>query len=66
VSHFARIPDPGIYRRKLSPEQARHVVALKDDRRLSWCSIAAWYTRNGVPISYQAVRETYRRTRDAA
>lgn len=60
-SHFSHIDDPGQFRRRLSAEQARAVVRLKNERRLSWCSIAAWFTRNGTPVSYQAVRETYRR-----
>lgn len=61
-SHFAHIDDPGQFRRKLTPEQAERVVRLRHERKLSWCSIAAWFTRNGTPVSYQTVRETYKRT----
>ena len=61
MSYFATIPDPGVFTRKLSPDQVRRVVRMRDERGLTWCAIAAWFTRNGTPISYQAVRETYRR-----
>jgi hypothetical protein len=64
-SHFAHIADPGQFCRRLSPEQAAHVVRLKEDRGLTWGAIAAWFTRNGHPVSYQAVRETYRRAKAA-
>jgi hypothetical protein len=61
-SHFAHVADPGAFRRVLSPEQAERVVRMRDERGLTWGAIAAWFTRNGVKVSYQAVRETYRRT----
>lgn len=59
-SHFARIPDPGIYRRRLSPEQAQRLVEMKA-RGLTFGAIAHWFSRNGTPISYQAVKATYER-----
>jgi len=61
-SHFAHIDDPGQFRRKLSPEQAERVVRMKHERGLTFGAIAHWFTRNGVPISYQAVKATYERT----
>jgi hypothetical protein len=61
-SHFAHVPDPGVFKRKLTPEQAERVVRMKDERGLTWCAIAAWFTRNGTPVSYQAVRDAYYRT----
>jgi hypothetical protein len=63
-SHFAHIPDPGVFTRKLNDEQAQQVVRMKDERRLTWCAIAYWFTRNGTPVSYQAVRETYYRAKE--
>ena len=63
--HFAVVRDPGVFRRILSPEQAQRVVRMRDENRLSWPSIAAWFTRNGTPISYQAVKATYERTKPA-
>jgi hypothetical protein len=65
-SHFAHIPDPGVYRRKLTREQAERVVRMKDERGLSWSSIAAWFTRNGTPIDYGTARNTYHRVRREA
>jgi hypothetical protein len=60
-SHFAHVSDPGVFRRRLSQEQAQRVVRMKNERGLTWGAIAHWFTRNGTPVSYQAVRETYRR-----
>jgi hypothetical protein len=58
MSHFATLPDPGVYRRILNAEQAQRVVAMRD-RGMSWAAIAAWFTRNGTPVSYQAVRTAH-------
>jgi hypothetical protein len=55
MSHFSRIPDPGIYRRKLTAEQAVHARHMRD-RGMSWPAIAAWFTRNGTPITYKSVQ----------
>jgi hypothetical protein len=65
-SHFAHIPDPGVFKRKLSPEQAERVVRMRDERGLSWQAIASWFSRNGTPLSYSGVRGTYQRARRAA
>ena len=62
IRHLERLRDE---RRKLSSEDIERVIRLKEERGFSWCSIAAWFTRNGKPVSYQAVRETYRRERRA-
>lgn len=59
--HFSHIKDPGQFRRKLTPEQAARVVQMRDERGLTWSSIAAWFTRNGTPIDYGTARNTYRR-----
>lgn len=64
-SHFANVSDPGVFRRILTQEQAQRVIRMKDERGLTWGAIASWLTRNGTPISYQAVRETYYRTKPA-
>jgi hypothetical protein len=63
-SHFAHV-DPGQWKRKLGPEEAQRVVRMKDERGLTWGAIAHWFTRNGKPVSYQAVRDTYKRARAA-
>lgn len=63
--HFRHVADPGQYRRKLSSEDARRVVRMKDERGLGWSAIAAWFTRNGTPVGYQAVRRAYHRERAA-
>jgi hypothetical protein len=60
--HLERLRDE---RRRLSSDEARRVVRMKEQRGLTYSAIAAWFTRNGTPISYQAVRETYRRERAA-
>jgi len=59
-SHFAHVPDPGQYRRILTPAQAQRVVDMKQ-RGMTFGAIAHWFTRNGTPISYQAVRAAYER-----
>lgn len=61
-SHFKHT-DPGQWRRKFGPEHHERIVRMKDERGLTWGAIAHWYTRNGLPVSYQAVRETYRRVK---
>jgi hypothetical protein len=58
--HIERLRDE---RRKLSAEEAQRVVRMKEQRGLTYSAIAAWFTRNGKPVSYQAVRETYKRAR---
>lgn len=64
--HFQHVRDPGQFRRKLADEEAQRVIRMKDERGLTWCAIAAWFTRNGKPVSYQAVRNTYYRVKNAA
>lgn len=61
--HFARIDDPGRFRRKITPDRARRIVEMKDRRGLTWSAIAAWFTRNDEPVGYSAVREAYRRAK---
>lgn len=56
-SHFARIGDPGAFRRILGPEQVCRAHAMRE-RGMTWAAIAAWFTRNGTPISYAAVRDS--------
>jgi hypothetical protein len=60
-SHFAHIADPGIFRRVLSPDQAERVVQMKE-RGLTFGAIAAGSRETVLQVSYQAVREAYRRT----
>jgi hypothetical protein len=63
-SHFAHIPDPGVFTRKLTCEQAERVVRMKDESGLTWGAIAAWFSRNGTPISYGAVKNAYWRVKE--
>lgn len=50
-------------RRILTDEQAERVRGMRR-RGLTWTAIAAWFTRNGTPISWQTARRAY--DRDAA
>lgn len=59
-SHFARVPDPGVYRRKLSPESAERVRLMRGSG-MSLSAIAAWFTRNGTPITYKTVKRALER-----
>ena len=57
-SHF-RHTDPGQWRRKLSPDQAQHIVQMKDVRGLTFGAIAAWFSRNGISIDYRVAERAY-------
>jgi hypothetical protein len=57
--HLERLRDE---RRKLSPDEVQRVIQMKE-RGLTYSAIAAWFTRNGKPITYRAVRNAYARER---
>lgn len=63
--YFQHVADPGKFKRKLDAEDARRVVRMKQQRGLGWSAIAAWFTRNGKPVSYQAVRNAFHRANAA-
>lgn len=60
-NHFKHC-DPGQWKRKLTPEQDERVVRMKE-RGLTWGAIALWFTNNGTPISYGAVKNAYFRAK---
>lgn len=62
-SHFAHVPDPGVFTRRLTPEQGLRIVQMKDERGLTYGAIAAWFSRNGTPLSYSGVRYAYQRAK---